>query len=261
MFNESVQAIKQNVRAVNESLTGDWLVGDKVTLADIVLAAGFSLYFQVILDQGFGKAAPKACAWFARVSALPEFVAVFGKIRLAKKSIKPVLKTEEKKPKAAAAAAKPKEDMPKKDVNPLEALPPTPFDLFNFKTYYVNVPDKAVEGWAKFMEMVDLEGYAFWFLHYEKVGNEGQIEYQFENLLEGFLQRLDGFRKHAFGKMCMLNAEPNLEMAGCLLIRGQVIPQECIDHPQFEYFRPRKMDMKDAADNDLARRFFSAKSG
>jgi len=109
------------------------------------------------------------------------------------------------------------------------------------------------------MNKVDLEGYTFWHLHYEKVGNEGQIEYQFANLLEGFLQRLDNFRKHAFGKMCMLGAEPNLEIAGVLLIRGKVIPQECIDHPQFEYMRARAMDMKNQADNDLARDFFSSK--
>jgi elongation factor 1-gamma len=109
------------------------------------------------------------------------------------------------------------------------------------------------------MEMVDNEGYAFWFLHYEKVGKEGQVDYVFTNLLEGFIQRLDGFRKHAFGKICMLGEMPSLEIAGVLLIRGQVIPQECIDHPQFEYMRPRKMDMKNQADNDLARDFFSSK--
>jgi len=38
------------------------------------------------------------------------------------------------------------------------------------------------------------------------------------------MQRLDNFRKHAFGKMCMLGAVPSLEIAGVLLIRGQVIP-------------------------------------
>ena len=109
------------------------------------------------------------------------------------------------------------------------------------------------------MKQVDLEGYAFWLLHYEKFGKEGQVEYQFMNLLEGFLQRLDNFRKHAFGKMCMLGEEPNLEIAGILLIRGQVIPQECHDHPQFEYMQPRKLDMKVQADQDLARDFFSSK--
>ena len=136
-----------------------------------------------MLDQGFAKAAPKACAWFARVCALPEFVARFGKVKMAKKALKPVLKTEDKPKKGgqqAAGAAKPKaEDAPKKEVNPLDALPPSSFDLYNFKTYFVNVPDRAGEGHAKMMADVDIEGYSFWFLHYEKFGKEGQVEYQF----------------------------------------------------------------------------------
>ena len=73
------------------------------------------------------------------------------------------------------------------------------------------------------------------------------------------MQRLDGFRKHAFGKMCMLGSVPNLEIAGVLLVRGTVIPQECIDHPQFEYCRPRKMDTKDAKDKQLIKEFFASK--
>ena len=77
-------------------------------------------------------------------------------------ALKPVLKSEEKPKKPAAqAAAKPKatedgEDAPpKKEVNPLDLLPPSPFDLFNFKTFYVNHPDKAGEGFNAFMEQVD----------------------------------------------------------------------------------------------------------
>lgn len=150
VFNDACKSIKENARAIDQALTGDYLCGGNLTVADILLAAGFSLYFQLVLDQGFTKAAPKCCAWFARVSGMPEFVAIFGKIRMAKKSIKPVLKTEEKpkKPAQQAAAAKPKDAEPeKKAVNPLEALPPTSFDLFNFKTLYVNHPDKAGEGW------------------------------------------------------------------------------------------------------------------
>ena len=221
--------------------------------------------FQTVLDQGFQKGMPNLAAWFMRVSRLPPFVRGFGYVKPCAKPIKPPKlpvkekpKVEKKKPEAQAAKPKPAET-PKKEGNPLDLLPPSPFDLFNFKTYYVNVPDKAGEGFDEFMKQVDLEGYAFWFLHYEKVGNEGTIEYQFANLLEGFLQRLDNFRKHAFGKICMLGAEPSLEIAGVLLIRGQVIPQECIDHPQFEYMRPRKMDMSNEADKQLCREFFSSK--
>ena len=130
--------------------------------------------------------------------------------------------------------------------------------MFNFKTYYVNHPDKAGEAFDEFMRQVDREGWAFWWLHYERYGDEGQVKYKFANLLEGFMQRLDHFRKHAFGKICMLGEEPNLEIKGVLLIRGQVIPQECKDHPQFEYMRPRKMDLDNNADLQLIREAFSS---
>ena len=239
-------------------------MGDQCTLADIYLAGLLTSMFQTCLDQGFQKGMPAVSAWFIRVARLPPFVRAFGYVKPCAKAIKPPKLPVKEKPKAekkaTAEAAKPKpEDAPKKEVNPLEALPPTSFDLFNFKTYYVNAPDKAGEGFDKFLAECDWEGYTFWFLHYEKVGNEGTVEYQFVNLLEGFLQRLDNFRKHAFGKLCLLGAEPSMEMAGVLLIRGTIIPQECVDHPQFEYMRARKMDMKNAADADLARKFMSSK--
>ena len=72
---------------------------------------------------------------------------------------------------------------------------------------------------------------------------------------------MDHFRKHAFGKFCMLKEVPDLEIQGVLLVRGQVIPQELIDHPQFEYMQPRKMNMKDDKDNAIARDFFASAVG
>merc|ERR1712060_924844 len=115
---------------------------------------------------------------------------------------KPKKEEEKKAAKPAAATDAPADDKPAK--NPLDLLPPTSFDLFDFKTYFVNVPDKRGEGHTEFMNKVDKEGYTFWWLHYEKFGEEGKVEYKFRNLLEGFMQRLDNFRKHAFGKICML---------------------------------------------------------
>ena len=125
----------------------------------------------------------------------------------------------------------------------------------------VNVPDKYGEGHAEMMSKVDREGFAFWYLHYDKFGDEGKVHYKFQNLLEGFLQRLDGFRKYAFGKICMLGEEPDLEIKGILLIRGQVVPQECIDHPQWEYMQARKMDLNSATDVALIRDYFASKDG
>jgi len=98
---------------------------------------------------------PKFSAWFERTTKLPEFVKVAGNIRVAAKTVKPVIKAEEKKeaPKKAATAAKPKDNgdddehkPQKKAANPLDLLPPSTFDLFNFKTFMVNCKDKKGEG-------------------------------------------------------------------------------------------------------------------
>jgi len=261
MFNEAVQGIKQNLRAVDTALSGDWIVGNSVSLADIFLAGTMSLPFQLILDQGFTKAAPKACAWFGRVSSLPEFTAIFGKIKIAKKSVKPVLKVEEKKkPAQQAAAAEKKPAEEKKAGNPLDNLPPTNFVIYDFKTLFVNLPDKVEAGHETMMKMVDREGWSFWFLHYDKFGEEGKVGYKFQNLLEGFIQRLEGFKKYSFGKFCMLGEEPSLEIQGILLIRGHDINvQELKDHPQMEYMQARKCDLGNAGDLKKIKEFFGSK--
>ena len=63
-------------------------------------------------------------------------------------------------------------------------------------------------------------------------------------MLEGFIQRLEGFKKYSFGRFCMLGEEPSLEIKGVLLIRGSDINvQELKDHPQMEYMQARQMDI------------------
>jgi len=95
---------------------------------------------------------------------LKEFIAVCGHVKACAKGIKPVLKVEEKKKqepkKKEEAPKKPKKEevddedeaAKKKDINPLDALPPSNFDLFNFKTFFVNHKDKGGEGVDKTLE-------------------------------------------------------------------------------------------------------------
>jgi elongation factor 1-gamma len=227
------------------------------------MAAGF----QLTMDGGYQKAMANVTAWFVRVTALPSFVRSFGSIKLAAKLMKPAIKLAVKeKPKAVEkkVAPKPKaadddeEPVEKKEVNPLDALPPSSFDLFNFKTFFVNHKDKKGEAIDEMLKIFDPEGYSFYYLQYEKFGNEGQVLFKTTNLCKGFLQRFDGFRKHAFARHCVIGDEPNLEIEGVWLWRGQGIPQEAIDHPQFEYYKNRKLDVKNADDVALIREFWGA---
>ena len=61
--------------------------------------------------------------------------------------------------------------------------------------------------------------------------------------------------------MCVTGEEPVLEIEGVWLFRGTVIPQEAIDHPQFEYYKVRRLDLDNKDDVALIREFWGATVG
>jgi elongation factor 1-gamma len=254
---------------LNAHLQGkSFLVAERLTVADLVSAVSLLLPFQTVLDAGFRKSvAPNVAAWLDRVLTTPEVVRRMGHVKLCQKALKPVApaKKEEAKP-AAKPQAKPAADgeeaeKPKKVVDPLDALPPSKLDLPVFKTYFVNLPDKRGEGMKHFFDIYDNEGYCLYYAKYDKAEGEGTVSYQFANLLNGFLQRLDDFRRHCFGSVIMTGEEPNLDIESVWLFRGKTIPARMDEHPQWEYFTTRKLDENNEADRQLITDFWSAKSG
>ena len=271
LYNNAVKDIKEAVKNVNTHLQGKkYLLGDKISVADIIIATEFIPLFQTILDGGFRKAMPVAAAWLEGVAQLPEVTSRIGNVKFAAKALKPVLseKKEEVKvaPKPAAKAA-PKDDEDETErkpsgKNPLDLLPPSKFVLPDFKTYFVNLGDKkATEGMDHFWKNYDPEGYSIWFAHYDKYEGEGVLLYQTSNLMNGFLQRMDDkFRAYAFSMAAILGEEPNLEIQGVWMFRGKTIPQEMLDHPQFEYYHRRELNVANEADRKLISDFWCAKS-
>lgn len=83
---------------------------------------------------------------------------------------------EEKKAEPKKAAPTDDEEKPqKKEANPLDELPPTKFDLYNFKTFFVNEVDKRGKGMEFFWNNYDREGYCIYFLSYDKYEGEGAV--------------------------------------------------------------------------------------
>jgi len=94
---------------------------------------------------------PNTGNFVERISKIPEVAARIGNVKFAAKSVKPQLTVaaKEEKKEAPKAVAKKDEDgaeVVKKEVNPLDALPPSKFDLFSFKTFFVNHKDRKGEG-------------------------------------------------------------------------------------------------------------------
>ncbi len=113
----------------------------------------------------------------------------------------------------------------------------------------------------RFFQDYDKEGYSIYFVHYDKYEGEGVVHYQTSNLMNGFLQRIDHFRNHCFAMMAILGEEPNLEIEGVWMFRGKGIPAEMIDHPQFEYYKTRELDVSKEEDRQLITDFWCAKVG
>jgi len=63
------------------------------------------------------------------------------------------------------------------------------------------------------------------------------------NLKNGFLQRLDHFRKYSFGVHGVYGEEPNLEIRGLWVWRGTEAPLEIKELDSYEYHTWDKLDM------------------
>ena len=175
---------------------------------------------------------------------------------------KPDTKKEAKKEKKETP--KPEaEAKPEKVLDNVQSLPPSPFDLFSFKTFYVNHADKKGAAMDEFYGKLDWDGWAFWHLDYDILPKEGEKHHIANNLMTGFMSRAQHTGKYTFGRMAVIGEEPKLKIQGCWLMRGTVLPDGLVkEHPQFEYWKSKKLDPRGNKDDDkMVREFFGGAVG
>ena len=245
------KAASKNFKDGLKTLSNDigdkkFLVGDSLTIADIIQCAWLNSAFATMIDQGFGKhQVSNLVKYWTGIVATPEYVKFYGAVKQTKKPFKPVFPKKEPKKKVEAQKPKKKEEKAK---NPLDCLPKSKLEINDFKLWFINHPDKKAAMTEFFETRFDNEGWSLWFLEYEKFGKEGQIEYMFGNLLEGLVARAEALARYAFGRLNMIGDEPNLDIHGVWMWRGLEYPQELKDHPQFEYVKCTKLDVTNEDD-------------
>jgi glutathionyl-hydroquinone reductase len=85
-YNDAVKAIKDQVKILNKSLENKrWLVGSRITLADISQFTSLYIPFTFVLDGGIRKAFPLASAWFERLAQQESVIRVMGQVKLCEK--------------------------------------------------------------------------------------------------------------------------------------------------------------------------------
>ncbi|XP_021714796.1 elongation factor 1-gamma 2-like [Chenopodium quinoa] len=263
----AIAALKRSLEALSKHLASNtFLVGDSVTLADIVMTCNLFYGFQRIMTKSFTSEFPHVERYVWTMVNQPNFKKVLGEVKqtdsvpsVAKKPAqaqpaKPKAKEEPKKeaPKKVEAPAAEEEEAPKpKAKNPLDLLPPSKMVLDEWKRLYSNTKSNFREVAIKgFWDMYDPEGYSLWFCDY-KYNDENTVSFVTMNKVSGFLQRMDLARKYAFGKMLLIGSEPPYKIKGLWLFRGPEIPQfvldECYDMELYEW---TKVDISDEAQKE-----------
>ncbi|KAK9162111.1 hypothetical protein Syun_003013 [Stephania yunnanensis] len=264
----AIAALKRSLGALNTHLASNtYLVGDSVTLADIIMTCNLSIGFRMILTKSFTSEFPHVERYFWTMVNQPNVAKILGEVKQTDSippppsTKKPAQPKEPAKPKAkeepkkeVKEPAKPKEveaadeeEAPKpKPKNPLDLLPPSKMILDEWKRLYSNTKtnfrEVAIKG---FWDMYDPEGYSLWFCDY-KYNDENTVSFVTLNKVSGFLQRMDLVRKYAFGKMLVIGQEGPYKVKGLWLFRGQEIPQfvidECYDMELYDW---KKVDLSD----------------
>jgi len=283
--------VKQALNVLNQHLLNNtFLVGERVTLADIVVFTTLLNAYQHVLEPAFRGPYGNVTRWFTTVLNQPQVLKVVKNVTLAEKAIEfdpkkypeflaktgsqtqqqqqqPQAK-KEKKPAPAKKEKEPAEPAEELDAaelalaaepkakDPFEALPKGTFNFDDFKRCYSN-EDEAVSI-KYFWEKFDPENNSIWFGEY-KYNDELTKVFMSCNLITGMFQRLDKMRKQAFSSVCLFGEDNNSSISGVWVWRGQDLafklsPDWQIDYDCYEW---KKLDAKSDETKKLVEQYFS----
>jgi len=270
--------IKKILNYLNDHLlTRTYLVGERVTLADIVVSVSLLPLYQYVLEPSVRSPYGNVNRWFTTLVNQPQFKKVLGDVKLCDKAITP-----ETAPKQSDTSAKkdkkektPKQEKPKKEEvaadlgfddedQPLEPKAKDPFEAFpkgtwvmdDFKRFYSNNPEE--KSIPYFWEKFDKNNYSIWFCNY-KYADELTLVFMSCNLIAGMYQRLDKMRKNAFGSMILFGEDHKSNIAGIWVWKGQELafklsPDWQVDYESYDW---QKLDPDDPKTKTMVKEYFS----
>ena len=107
VFTAGLAKLKSVLKVLNTHLADKhFLVGDNLTIADVVVSVAMMIPFQTVLDGGFRKGMPHVSEYFERCVGLPSFVRRLGYVKMVEKAFKAFDPNAKVEPVKAAAPAK-----------------------------------------------------------------------------------------------------------------------------------------------------------
>jgi len=242
--------------------TRTFLVGERLSLADLSVCICLLPAFTDVLDAGMRGKLRHLTRWFNTVVHQQALVEIIGEVKLCEKEALVLLCSKKEKvkdakpkqqpkpkeePKKVEAKPKTQEDTPvvEKKKDPLDELPKGSFDMDDFKRFYSNNDeDKSVEYfWQKF----DPEHYSIWRGDY-RYNDELSMVFMSCNLMGGMFQRLEKLKKNAFASACLFGQNNDSSISAIWVFKGQGLAFEMSDDWQIDYasYTWKKLDPKDA---------------
>ena len=267
LSNKENGKLNDYIQILESELTNkDYIVGNRLTLADIVLFRYLRFFMIFQFPEGKrNKLMPNITRWFENIMNSKEAIKAYGKTLLCKIPVKPFMdkiithkeKTKDdnkhiKKEKNENEKEQENTSIPstKKEKNPLDLLPPSKFNLDDFKRSFLNNKNKS-EAIKKFWEDFDPEGYSFWWMEYQNPPQEGKILFRTSNAKNFFLQKLDSFRKYCFAVHGVYGEEGDYKIRGVWMWRGKEIPKEIKESDFYDYMTIRQLDCNIKEDVEL----------
>lgn len=250
----------------NHLLPRTYLVGERVTLADVAVCCTLLSAFQLAMDAEFRKPYGNVVRWFNTIVNQPQVKTVVGEVKLCVKPAEPQpvqggaggkkdKKKEDKKPKEEKKKPKEEKKAPKEEADPAEevmaaepkskdpfaGMPKSNWDMDDFKRFYSNNDeDKSI---PYFWEKFDKENYSIWFAEYKYPEELGQI-FMSSNLVGGMFQRLEKLRKNAFASVVVFGENKDSSISGIWVWRGhdlvfELSPDWQVDYESYDW---KKLD-------------------
>ncbi|KAH7882770.1 hypothetical protein F5I97DRAFT_1908247 [Phlebopus sp. FC_14] len=246
--------------------TRTFLVGERITLADITVAAIVYRAVAIAVDAPTRAKLPNTIRHLETIINQPKLVEIFGKPQYVEKALQyvpPAKEKKEKDPKPAAAPA-PKKEKPKKEEeeeddgnivpeepkakNPLDLLPKSTFNLEDWKRAYSNKDTRGPDGSLEwFYANFDKEGFSVWRVGF-KYNEELTLTFMSSNQIGGFFNRLEASRKYLFGSVGVLGESNASIITGALILRGQDVKAVVDCAPDWESYDYKKLDLDNADD-------------
>jgi len=269
-------------------LNNTFLVGERISLADIIVFTNLLHLYQYVLEPSVRSAYGNVNRWFATILNQTQVQAVVKNFSLCSKAIEfdpkkyaefqtksggvkdakpqePKKDNKKEKKPAPKKEAEPVEEMDAaelalaeepKSKDPFDSLPKGTFNMDDYKRCYSN--EEETVSIPYFWEKFDPENYSIWYGEYKYSGELTKV-FMSCNLIAGMYQRLDKMRKQAFASMCLFGEDNNSTISGIWVWRGHDLaftlsPDWQIDYEVYDW---KKLDPKANDTKELVKQYFS----